>query len=116
MTVVQNGEIYNYVELRAELARWRARVRDRRPIPKSSPRCTPQIGDAAFERMRGMFAIAIWDAPRRRLVLARDRVGKKPLYYMQAGDRFLFALRAEGDPRRLAARARRLDGPRCSSS
>ena len=41
--------------------------------------------------MRGMFAIAIWDAPRRRLVLARDRVGKKPLYYMQAGDRFLFA-------------------------
>ena len=50
-----------------------------------------QYCDDALARMRGMFAIAIWDDVRRRLVLARDRVGKKPLYFMQDGDRFLFA-------------------------
>jgi asparagine synthase (glutamine-hydrolysing) len=89
VTVVQNGEIYNYIELRDEL------VRKGRTLTTSSDTeviaaLYADVGLAAFERMRGMFAIAIWDAPRRRLVLARDRVGKKPLYYMQAGDRFLF--------------------------
>jgi asparagine synthase (glutamine-hydrolysing) len=90
VTVVQNGEIYNYIELRDEL------VRAGRAFATSSDTeviaaLYAQLGEAAFERMRGMFAIAIWDEPRGRLVLARDRVGKKPLYYMQAGDRFLFA-------------------------
>jgi asparagine synthase (glutamine-hydrolysing) len=90
VTVVQNGEIYNYIELRDAL------VRGGRAFRTSSDTevvaaLYAELGDAAFERMRGMFAIAIWDAPRRRLVLARDRVGKKPLYYMQTGDRFLFA-------------------------
>jgi len=89
VTVVQNGEIYNYIELRDEL------VRKGRALTTSSDTeviaaLYADVGEAAFERMRGMFAIAIWDAPRRRLVLARDRVGKKPLYYMQTGDRFLF--------------------------
>src|SRR4051794_23302884 len=80
ITVAQNGEIYNYVELRDELAR-------------AGHRCTTASdteviahlyaadGVAGFGRLRGMFAIAIWDAPRQRLVLVRDRVGKKPLYY-----------------------------------
>ena len=90
VTVVQNGEIYNYLELRDAL------VRGGRAFRTSSDTevvaaLYAELGDAAFERMRGMFAIAIWDAPRRRLVLARDRVGKKPLYYMQTGDCFLFA-------------------------
>ena len=49
-----------------------------------------QWGDACVERLRGMFAFAIWDAPRRRLLLARDRLGVKPLYWAQAGDRLLF--------------------------
>jgi asparagine synthase (glutamine-hydrolysing) len=90
ITVVQNGEIYNYVELRDELAR-RGRTFTTSSDTEVIAALYAECGDAAFERMRGMFAIAIWDAPRRRLVLARDRAGKKPLYYLQAGDRFLFA-------------------------
>ena len=90
VTVVQNGEIYNYVELRDELRR-----RGRRFATSSDTEVIAalyaEFGEAAFEKMRGMFAVAVWDAPRRRLVLARDRVGKKPLYYSQDGDRFFFA-------------------------
>jgi asparagine synthase (glutamine-hydrolysing) len=90
VTVVQNGEIYNYVELREELAQ-----RGHRFTTSSDTEVIAALyaafGERAFERMRGMFAIAIWDEPRRRLVLARDRVGKKPLYYCVDGDRFLFA-------------------------
>src|SRR2546430_15460543 len=48
-------------------------------------------GIDGFSRMRGMFAIAIWDAPRRRLVLARDRAGKKPLYYLRQNGELIFA-------------------------
>jgi asparagine synthase (glutamine-hydrolysing) len=90
ITVVQNGEIYNYVELRDELAR-RGRTFTTSSDTEVIGALYAEFGEAAFERMRGMFAVAIWDAPRSRLVLARDRVGKKPLYYTQAGDRFLFA-------------------------
>ena len=49
-----------------------------------------QWGERAAERFRGMFAIALWDGRQRRLWLARDRVGKKPLYYLDDGQRFLF--------------------------
>jgi asparagine synthase (glutamine-hydrolysing) len=90
VTVVQNGEIYNYVELRDEMVRT-GRVFATASDTEVIAALYAQLGDKAFERMRGMFAIAIWDEARGRLVLARDRVGKKPLYYMQAGDRFLFA-------------------------
>jgi asparagine synthase (glutamine-hydrolysing) len=90
ITVVQNGEIYNYVELRDELVR-RGRTFATSSDTEVIAALYAEVGEAAFERMRGMFAIAIWDAAQRRLVLARDRVGKKPLYYMHAGDRFLFA-------------------------
>jgi asparagine synthase (glutamine-hydrolysing) len=90
ITVAQNGEIYNYVELRDELVR-RGRVFSTACDTEVIAALYAEYGDAAFERMRGMFAIAIWDAVRERLVLARDRVGKKPLYYLQSGDTFLFA-------------------------
>lgn len=90
ITVAQNGEIYNYVELRQEL------LRAGRPLTSSSD--TEVIahlyavdGMAALARLRGMFAIAIWDAPRRKLILARDRVGKKPLYVFRQQDELLFA-------------------------
>ena len=89
ITVAQNGEIYNYVELREEL---------RRAGRHTATACDTEVighlyateGIAGFKRMRGMFAVAIWDAPRQRLVLARDRVGKKPLYYYQRNGEWLF--------------------------
>ncbi|MEP7309686.1 MAG: asparagine synthase (glutamine-hydrolyzing) [Acidobacteriota bacterium] len=88
-TVAQNGEIYNFVELREELAR---------AGRHTTTTCDTEViahlyamdGVAGFRRMRGMFAVAIWDAPRQRLVLARDRVGKKPLYYIDHRGEWLF--------------------------
>jgi asparagine synthase (glutamine-hydrolysing) len=90
ITVAQNGEIYNYVELKAELERAGRRF---------TTACDTEViahlyateGVDGFRRMRGMFAVAVWDAPRRRLVLARDRAGKKPLYYTERGGDLLFA-------------------------
>jgi asparagine synthase (glutamine-hydrolysing) len=90
VTVAQNGEIYNYLELRAELEQ-SGRVFKTASDTEVIGALYSQYGEAAFARMRGMFAIAIWDDVRRRLVLARDRVGKKPLYFLQQGNRFLFA-------------------------
>ena len=76
-------------------------------------------GDACVDRLRGMFAFAIWDAPRRRLLLARDRLGIKPLYWTLAGDRLLFGSEIKADPRerpgsRRGERERRC--PSCSST
>ena len=90
VTVVQNGEIYNYVELRQELERAGRTFRTESDTEVIAALYAAE-GLSAFARMRGMFAVAIWDAVRQRLVLARDRVGKKPLYYMASGDRLLFA-------------------------
>jgi len=89
ITVVQNGEIYNYVELRDELQRNGRRF---------TTACDTEViahlyateGVSGFQKMRGMFAVAVWDEARQRLVLARDRVGKKPLYYLQKNGELLF--------------------------
>jgi asparagine synthase (glutamine-hydrolysing) len=90
ITVAQNGEIYNYVELQRELASDGARFQtacDTEVIGQLYAR----RGAAAFEQLRGMFAIAIWDRARQQLTLARDRVGKKPLYVMRRDRELLFA-------------------------
>jgi asparagine synthase (glutamine-hydrolysing) len=88
--VVQNGEIYNYRELKRELEGRGHRF---------ATDCDTEVivhlyeehGEGFVERLRGMFAIAIWDKRRRRLLLARDRFGIKPLYYRQAGGGLSFA-------------------------
>jgi asparagine synthase (glutamine-hydrolysing) len=87
--VVFNGEIYNYRELGRDL-----RERGHRFYTTTDTEVIvhayEEWGEAAFGRLRGMFGIALWDAPRRALWLARDRVGIKPLYYTTGGDRFYF--------------------------
>jgi asparagine synthase (glutamine-hydrolysing) len=90
VTVVQNGEIYNYRELRRELAARGHRFRtqgDTEVLAHLYEERGPRFADA----LRGMFATAVWDNRRRRLVLARDRFGIKPLYYRIGPDSLSFA-------------------------
>jgi asparagine synthase (glutamine-hydrolysing) len=88
--VVQNGEIYNYRELRHELERAGHRFRTQGDT-EVLLHLYEEIGNGFAERLRGMFAVAIWDARRRRLVLARDRFGIKPLYYRDVDGELSFA-------------------------
>jgi asparagine synthase (glutamine-hydrolysing) len=87
--ITYNGEIYNFAEIRRDL--------EAAGYPFRSRSDTEVIvngwhawGPAIFTRLRGMFALAIWDRRSRRLILARDRLGKKPLYYASTGKAFLF--------------------------
>ena len=88
--VVCNGEIYNFKELRTELEA-RGHVFSCRSDTEVVVHLYEEEGAELFKRLRGMFAIAIWDVPRKRLVLGRDRLGKKPLYLARQSGRLLFA-------------------------
>jgi asparagine synthase (glutamine-hydrolysing) len=98
ITVVQNGEIYNYRELRRELARAGHRFQTNGDT-EVLIHLYAQYGDRFAERLRGMFAAAVWDADRGRLVLARDPYGIKPLYYSEAGGELTFASELRAFPR-----------------
>src|SRR5687767_1961486 len=88
--IVFNGEIYNHADIRPDLESAGHQYRTRSDT-ETIVHAYEQWGDACVERLRGMFAFAIWDAPHRRLLLARDRLGVKPLYWTVAHGRLLFA-------------------------
>jgi asparagine synthase (glutamine-hydrolysing) len=87
--VMLNGEIYNYPELRRELDSLGHRFSTHSDT-ETIVHLYEEYGEKCFERLRGMFAIALWDSRERKLLLARDRVGKKPLYYAADGRRIVF--------------------------
>ena len=89
-TIVFNGEIYNFRALRAQLEASGRPFRTRSDT-EVILRAWEVEGERCVERLRGMFAFAIWDARRRTLFLARDRVGKKPLYYWRGDGALVFA-------------------------
>ena len=99
LAIAFNGEIYNFRQLRTELECAGARFRtqgDTEVILEAYR----HWGEACLQRFNGMFAFALWDAPRRRLLLARDRVGEKPLFLaQQPGGGLAFA----SEPRALRA-------------
>lgn len=106
--IVFNGEIYNFMELRAQLVAAGHQFRSKTDT-EVIIHGYEQWGDDVVKKLRGMFALAIWDTRRRRMLLARDRVGKKPLFYFFDGARFFFGseiksilatgeVRAELDP------------------
>jgi asparagine synthase (glutamine-hydrolysing) len=89
-----NGEVYNYRALRAGLESTHTfrTLGDTEPVVHGYE----DRGDAIFAELDGMFALALWDGRRRRLVLARDAFGKKPLYYWHDARRFVFASEIKG--------------------
>ncbi|HET6348995.1 MAG TPA: asparagine synthase (glutamine-hydrolyzing) [Candidatus Krumholzibacteria bacterium] len=108
--IVQNGEIYNHLDLRRELER-RGHRYTTHSDTETILHAYEEYGVQFVTHLRGMFAIAIWDAPRRRLVLARDRMGKKPVYYAHTDTGIVFGseikaiLAHPGVPRRLDEQA-----------
>jgi asparagine synthase (glutamine-hydrolysing) len=87
-TIIYNGEIFNYIELRAELGEGWFRTRSDTEVVL---RAFQRWGADCLSKLRGMFAIAIWDAVEQRLILARDRFGIKPLYWAKTSRGFYFA-------------------------
>ena len=93
--IVFNGEIYNFLELRAGLEREGVSFRSKTDTEVILA-LYEREGVECLRHLRGMFAFAIWDARDRTLFMARDRLGKKPLFYYQDAGRFLFASEPKG--------------------
>jgi len=103
VTVVFNGEIYNFAEIRDGLIA-RGHTLTTRSDTEVIVHLYEELGAECVQRFRGMFAFALWDSRRQLLLLARDRLGVKPLYYARVGDSLVFSseikglLKAEGLP------------------
>ncbi len=95
VVAVQNGELYNYEALRADLA---AKGHAFRAAGDTEilPHLYEEHGPGLAEPIRGMFAIAVWDAARGRLLLVRDRMGIKPLFWAETADGLVFASEIKG--------------------
>ncbi|MGI5174729.1 asparagine synthase (glutamine-hydrolyzing) [Dactylosporangium sp. CA-152071] len=94
VVAVCNGELYNFAELRADLIR-RGHAFTSAGDTECLVHLYEEFGDDLVHRLRGMFAFAIWDAARGRLLLGRDRVGKKPMYWRDTGGGVAFASEAK---------------------
>ena len=81
LVVIFNGEIYNYQGLRDELEKAGHKFRTNHSDTEIIPHLYEQYGNAWPTRVNGMFGVALWDAHQQKLLLYRDRIGKKPLYY-----------------------------------
>jgi len=90
-----NGEIYNFIELRGELEKQGCEFKSQTDT-EVLLRLYEREGTDCFKRLNGMFALAILDRRRKKLVLARDHFGIKPLYYYRSQDRFVFASEIKG--------------------
>ena len=90
VAIVFNGEIYNYLDLRQTLEAAGHRFATHSDT-EAIVHLYEQYGPQGLERLNGMFALAIWDRTRQQLLLARDRAGKKPLYYSVRNGRLVFS-------------------------
>mgnify|MGYP002784584000 CR=1 FL=1 len=90
VVVMMNGELYNYREVRAELEK-----KGHKFTTKSDTEILPHLyeehGDAMLEHVNGMYAFSLWDSRRKKLIIARDRFGEKPLYYGVFDDKLIWA-------------------------
>ncbi len=90
IVVVMNGELYNFREIRSDLEK-RGHQFETQTDTEILPHLYEEYGDAMLEHINGMFAFALWDKRKRKLLLARDRFGEKPLYYGVFGGKLIFA-------------------------
>jgi asparagine synthase (glutamine-hydrolysing) len=95
VTLVFNGEIYNFEPLREDLIR-RGHVFKTRSDTETIVHAYEEFGPRCVEKFRGMFAFALWDRKHQRLVLARDRFGKKPLFLYEKAGQLIFASEVKG--------------------